>query len=329
MKHIDQLNSKQFIDGVFAGDTAIIARAITLLESSIVAHRKKGAEILEKCLSESGKSIRIGITGAPGVGKSTFIEALGNFILKKNKKLAVLAVDPSSKKSKGSILGDKTRMQELSKNAAVFIRPTPSGDKMGGVANATRETIILLEAAGYEIILVETVGVGQNETAVYDITDVFILLLITGAGDELQGIKRGIMEMADIIAVNKSDGDNISKAKNTKSDIDRAIHLFQPKDSGWQTSVDIISSITGNGIDEIWNKIIEHHILIQTNGWMIKNRNEQFKLWFYDNLNNALLNTFNKNENYRKMIREYEIKIMNREILPSVAVMELISMLLK
>ncbi|MFI5171140.1 MAG: methylmalonyl Co-A mutase-associated GTPase MeaB [Chitinophagales bacterium] len=329
MKDLGQLSADQFIEGIRAGDTVIIARAITLLESSIESHKIKAADVLKKCLPYAGNSIRIGISGAPGVGKSTFIEAIGNFILEKNKKLAVLAVDPSSKKSKGSVLGDKTRMQELAKKKNVFIRPTASGEKMGGVASATRETIILLEAAGYEIILVETVGVGQNETAVYDITDIFILLLIAGAGDELQGIKRGIMEMADIIAINKSDGENIANAKIAKADAERAIHFFHPKDSGWQTTVDTISSLTGDGVEKIWQRIIEHHSAAEKNGWLQQNRKQQFKLWFYDNLNNALLTHFTKDKNYKKLLSDYENKIAEGKILPTAAVEELLKLMFR
>jgi len=324
LKELELLGASEFVTGILAGDKVIIARAITLLESSAENQRNKALEILDHCLPYSGNSIRIGITGAPGAGKSTFIEALGNQFLPEHKKIAVLAVDPSSKKSKGSILGDKTRMQELSKNDNVFIRPTPAGTTTGGVASATRETIIILEAAGYEIIIVETVGVGQSETAVYDMTDIFLLLLIAGAGDELQGIKRGIMEMADIILINKSDGDNMEKAKIAKGDVDRAIHLYQPKDSGWQTVTETCSAITGHNLETIKQLINSYLNTVAQNGYFKTRRKQQFKQWFHEDLNNKLLHHFHLNPTFRKLLAEQEIKIEKGEILPPKAVQGLL-----
>ena len=323
LKELDLLSAPEFVSGILAADKVIIARAITLLESSSENQRNKALEILELCLPHSGNSIRIGITGSPGVGKSTFIEALGNQFLQENKKLAVLAIDPSSKKSKGSILGDKTRMQELSKSKNVFIRPTAAGSTTGGVASATRECMIILEAAGYEIIIVETVGVGQSETAVYDITDIFILLLLAGAGDELQGIKRGIMEMADIILINKSDGDNMEKAKIARADVERAIHLYQPKDSGWQTTTEICSAVSGLNLETIKNLIHSYINTVTQNGYFKTRRKDQFKQWFNEDLNNKLLQHFHQNPKYLQLLREQEIKIENGEILPPMAVQSL------
>lgn len=328
LKELDQLSAPEFVSGILAADKVIIARAITLLESSSENQRNKALEILELCLPYSGNSIRIGITGAPGAGKSTFIEALGNQFLQEEKKIAVLAIDPSSKKSKGSILGDKTRMQELSKHKNVFIRPTAAGSTTGGVASATRECMIILEAAGYEIIIVETVGVGQSETAVYDITDIFILLLLAGAGDELQGIKRGIMEMADIILINKSDGDNLEKAKIARADVERAIHLYQPKDSGWQTTAEICSSITGLNLETIKNLIHSYIKNVTQNGYFKTRRKQQFKQWFKDDLNNKLLLHFHQNPSFLSLLAEQEIKIENGEILPPKAVQILLQQFL-
>ena len=328
LKELDLLSASEFVTGILAGDKVIIARAITLLESSATNQRNKALEILELCLPHSGNSIRIGITGAPGAGKSTFIEALGNQFLQDEKKIAVLAVDPSSKKSKGSILGDKTRMQELSKNNNVFIRPTPAGTTTGGVAQATRECIIILEAAGYEVIIVETVGVGQSETAVYDMTDIFLLLLIAGSGDELQGIKRGIMEMADIILINKSDGDNIEKTKIAKADVDRAIHLYQPKDSGWQTVTETCSAISGHNLEIIKQLINSYIKTVTQNGYFKTRRKEQFKQWFNDDLNNKLLHHFHQNHSFRLLLTEQEIKIEKGEILPPKAVQVLLQQFL-
>lgn len=327
MSELEQLSNQQFVDGILAGDRVIIARAITLLESTVSAQRNKAISILELCLPHSGNSVRIGISGAPGVGKSTFIESFGKQILQENKKIAVLAVDPSSKKSKGSILGDKTRMQELSRNEHVFIRPSAAGETAGGVASATRETIIILEAAGYEIILVETVGVGQSETAVYDMTDLFILLLIAGAGDELQGIKRGIMEMGDIILINKSDGDNIDKTDFAKNEVARALHFYQAKESGWPTAVITCSASTGFNMDTTYTLVQDYISTIKASGYFEKRRKEQFSQWFKESLQHELLNHFKQNDHYRRLLNEQESKILSGEILPPNAVQNILQAL--
>jgi len=248
-----EYNSNEFLEGILSGDIALLSQAVTLVESSLPEHQIIAQEVIEKCLPYSGKSIRLGITGVPGAGKSTFIEALGMHLVRSGRKLAVLAIDPSSERSKGSILGDKTRMEELSVAKNAFIRPSPSAGSLGGVARKTRESIILCEAAGFDTIFVETVGVGQSETSVHSMVDFFLLLQLAGAGDELQGIKRGIMEMADGIAINKCDGSNVDKAKVAKSQYQNALHLFPPHDSGWSPEAITCSSIELNAIDEVWD----------------------------------------------------------------------------
>ena len=250
-----KLSVEDLTQGVLNGDKAILARAITVVESTKNEDLKKAYSLIENCLSKKSKSIRIGITGVPGVGKSTFIEIFGKTLTNLGRKVAVLAVDPTSTISRGSILGDKTRMQELVKDPNAFIRPSPSGDSLGGVARKTRESVILCEAAGFDIVLIETVGVGQSETAVHSMVDFFLLLKLAGAGDELQGIKRGIMEMADAIVINKAEGDNLKKAQRAKSEFERALQLYPPKENGWIPKVSTCSSIENSGIVEIWETI--------------------------------------------------------------------------
>ena len=329
MVNLNTQSPQYFFDGIRSGDRVLIARAITLLESTAQAQRDLGLEILQLCLPFSGNAIRIGITGAPGVGKSTMIEALGLHIAAQGHKLAVLAVDPSSKKTKGSILGDKTRMQELAKHPEVFIRPTASGEHLGGVAAATRETILLLEAANYDTVLVETVGVGQSETAVHGITDVFILLLIAGAGDELQGIKRGIMEMADIIVMNKADGDNIQRSQMAMGEVSRALHLFQEKESKWATTVSLGSALNGSGVAELWNAILAYQQHTRQNGFFDINRGRQNTAWFHEYLHQSLLNHFLKNENYKQLLEQYTKQVELAKTLPPVAVQELLKQIIR
>jgi LAO/AO transport system kinase len=250
-----EFSSQELIDGVLSGTISDLSRAITLVESTNTNHLAKANEVINACVPYANKSVRIGITGVPGVGKSTFIEAFGKHLTSLGKKVAVLAVDPSSTISHGSILGDKTRMEELVKDPKAYIRPSASGETLGGVARKTRETITLCEAAGFDTILIETVGVGQSETAVHSMVDFFLLLNISGAGDELQGIKRGIMEMADAIVINKADGDNIKKANLAKAEFNRALHLFPAKKSGWTPTTTTCSSITHEGIPGVWETI--------------------------------------------------------------------------
>lgn len=270
----------------------MLSRAITLVESSRTDHKELAETIIDACLPHSGKSVRIGITGIPGVGKSTFIESFGMYAISQGKKLAVLTIDPSSQISGGSILGDKTRMFELSRNESAFIRPSPSGDSLGGVARKTRETIYLCEAAGFDTIFVETVGVGQSETAVHSMVDLFLLLLIAGAGDELQGIKRGIMEMADLFAVTKADGDNKTRAELTRVETQSAIHFFPAHENGWIPKVLSCSSLTGEGIPEIWNQILEYEKTLKPNGHFEIRRTNQAKYWLEETVAENLMSDF-------------------------------------
>jgi LAO/AO transport system kinase len=281
--------------------------------------------IIEKCLPHSGKSMRIGITGVPGAGKSTFIEAFGKKITSWGHKLAVLAIDPSSERSKGSILGDKTRMIELSCDPNAFIRPSPSAGSLGGVARKTRETVILCEAAGFDTIFIETVGVGQSETAVHSMVDFFLLLMISGAGDELQGIKRGIMEMANMIVINKADGNNVEKAMLAKAQYQSAMHLFPPAVSGWAPKVLTTSSKEKIGMEEIWASINEYISLTKNNGFFQLNRQEQTKFWMYETINEALQNNFYSNPQIRNLLKDYEDKVVTDRISSFIAAKELLN----
>jgi LAO/AO transport system kinase len=322
---LDQLTTDVLFNGVRANDKVILSRAITLLESRKPAHREKAGQLLDLCVPFAGGSLRVGVTGVPGAGKSTFIEKMGAVAVEKGKRLAVLAVDPSSRKTGGSILGDKTRMEQLSQMDDVYIRPSPTGTTLGGVTASTRESITVLEAAGYDFIMVETVGVGQSEVAVHEMTDIFLLLLIACAGDELQGIKRGIMEMADIILVNKSDGDNVDRAKAAKLDIKRALHLYSASDSGWTTPVEAISSLTGFGLDVLWDKLIEYEQLTRTNGFFEKNRKQQALAWFDRSLGEELLQYMKARPAWQASIYQYRARVETGEMLPSVAIRQVLN----
>lgn len=304
----------EFIEGILNGNMTLLSKAITLIESSLPEHQKIAQQIIEKCLPHAGKSIRLGITGVPGAGKSTFIEALGKHLTTNNHKLAVLAIDPSSERSKGSILGDKTRMEDLSNDPNAFIRPSPSAGSLGGVARKTRETIVLCEAAGFDTIIIETVGVGQSETAVHSMVDFFLLVQIAGAGDELQGIKRGIMEMADGIVINKADGSNLDKAKLAAAEFRNALHLFPPADSGWTPQVLTCSSLYKEGIDEVWNMIINFNSFTLKNGFYESNRRNQAKYWMYETINNQLMDGFYGNDLIKELITGFEEDILNDKV---------------
>ena len=294
----------------------ILSQAITLIESSKSEHQAIGQQIINQCLPLSGNSIRIGITGVPGVGKSTFIEAFGTFLTSIGKKVAVLAIDPTSQQSRGSILGDKTRMDKLAVNPDAYIRPSASGKTLGGVGQKTHETIILCEATGFDVILVETVGVGQSETEVYSMTDFFLLLMIAGAGDELQGIKRGIMEMADTILINKAEGDNINKAKQAKREYANALHLFPAKESDWIPKVELCSAIAETGIEQAWG-IIESYVLkTKTSGYFEENRKRQTKDWFYKFLNHQILTSFYEGKGINQQLKTLEAQVLEGEISP-------------
>ena len=314
-----QPSPQELINGILSGNIAALSRAITLVESTNEAHLAKANEVINACLPHANKSVRIGITGVPGVGKSTFIEAFGKYLTGLGKKVAVLAVDPSSTISHGSILGDKTRMEELVKDPNAYIRPSASGETLGGVARKTRETITLCEAAGFDTILIETVGVGQSETAVHSMVDFFLLLKISGAGDELQGIKRGIMEMADAIVINKADGDNIKKAKLAKVEFNRALHLFPAKKSGWTPITATCSAITHEGIPEVWDTILKFKELTETNNYFFEKRKEQNQYWMLETINEQLKTNFYNHPEIQKLLDTTKKAVQNDEISPFAA----------
>lgn len=304
----------QYIDGIRAGNRVLLGQAITLIESTLPIHQEKAQAIIKGCLPYSGKSIRIGITGTPGVGKSTFIESLGLHILAQQHQLAVLAVDPSSQVTKGSILGDKTRMVKLSTHQNAFIRPSPAGDSLGGVARKTREIIILCEAAGYDVIFVETVGVGQSEVAVHSMVDFFLLLLLPGGGDELQGIKRGVVEMADCIAINKADGDNVQAAKRSRAAYKNALHLYPPKDSEWIPQAVMCSALQHEGIDKIWELILKFKQQTTKNQYFIHHRQQQAKAWLNESIRQLLQDYFYKNENIKTTLPDIEAAVLSGKL---------------
>jgi len=308
------LSVDQYVEGILKGDITILSQAVTLVESSRQQHQEIAQEVIVRCLPYSGNSVRIGITGVPGVGKSTFIEAMGKYITAQGKKLAVLAIDPSSERTKGSILGDKTRMEDLSTDKNAYIRPSPSAGSLGGVARKTRETIILCEAAGFNHIFIETVGVGQSETAVHSMVDFFLLLMLAGAGDELQGIKRGIMEMADAITINKADGNNLEKANMARVQYMNALHLFPAPASGWKPKVLTCSAFHKTGIQEIWQNINEYLSHVKNNQYFQLRRNEQSKYWMYETINEKLRNDFYQNEQIIKLLDIAEKKVLKEEV---------------
>lgn len=301
-------------EGIRSGDISALGRAITLVESSLPEHQPEAQKLISACLPFSGKAFRLGITGVPGAGKSTFIEALGKHIIDQGGKLAVLAIDPSSERSKGSILGDKTRMEDLAGKAEAFIRPSPSGGTLGGVARKTRESIILCEAAGFDCVFVETVGVGQSETAVHSMVDFFLLLMIAGAGDELQGIKRGIMEMADGLVINKSDGSNIDKAKRAQAELVNALHLFPPSSSGWAPKVSTCSSLYQTGIAEIWDLIQEYKSFTRDNGFLSRRRKDQSSYWMYEAIREGIYEQVFSDPDLQKELKSLEALMASGQI---------------
>lgn len=316
----------EYMAGIEKGDTTILSQAITLVESHKPEHRAIAQQIIQRCqsLSNIKSTMRIGITGVPGAGKSTFIEAFGSYLTSKGHKLAVLAIDPSSEKSKGSILGDKTRMETLCNDPNAFIRPSPSAGSLGGVARKTRETILLCEAAGYDVVFIETVGVGQSETAVHSMSDFFLLLMLSGAGDDLQGIKRGIMEMSDLIAITKADGTNIDKANMAKALYANALHLFPPTESTWVPTALTSSAVTKEGLPEILAKIEEYFNLVKENGYYHKKRREQARYWMYESINESLKNMFYENETIEKLLPDYEEAVLKGDLESFSAASELI-----
>ncbi len=311
-----RLTAREYIDGMLKGDRVILSRGITIVESNLESDKKLAKEIIQGILPHSGNSIRIGITGVPGVGKSTFIEAFGMYLISKGHRVGILSIDPSSQRSKGSILGDKTRMEELANMEKAFIRPSATGDTLGGVANKTGESMLLCEAAGYDIILIETVGVGQSETAVHGMTDFFLLLMLSGAGDELQGIKKGIMEMADMVVINKADGDNIKKSEMARRQYQNALHIFPLADSGWSPVVSTASAVKNIGIDTVWEEITKYKKLVDENGYFIKNRNHQQIKWMYNNINEELKQLFYGSKNIAGHLSILEKDIVSAKISP-------------
>ncbi|MBD0823051.1 methylmalonyl Co-A mutase-associated GTPase MeaB [Aestuariibaculum marinum] len=299
------------LSGILNRDITILSKSITLIESSLPEHAQKSNELLKKCLPHANKSVRIGITGVPGVGKSTFIEVFGSFLTSIGKRVAVLAVDPSSSITKGSILGDKTRMETLVKNKNAFIRPSAASDTLGGVARKTRESIILCEAAGFDVILIETVGVGQSETTVHSMVDFFLLLQLTGAGDELQGMKRGILEMSDAVVINKADGANLNLAKSTASDFKKTLHLYNEKPSGWIPKVSTCSAIENKGIEDVWSIIQEYLQVTSKNDFFSIKRNEQNTFWLTETIKNSLTSSFFNNKTVKNEL-EQQLKLIEK-----------------
>lgn len=305
--------TEKIIEGILSGNQTFLSRGITLIESTAPKHQDLAKKLIDACLPHANKSFRIGITGVPGVGKSTFIENFGKLLLEEGKKVAVLAVDPSSTISKGSILGDKTRMEELVKEHNAFIRPSASGDSLGGVARKTREAIILCEAAGFDTIIIETVGVGQSETAVHGMTDFFLLLKLAGAGDELQGMKRGIMEMADAIVIHKADGDNIQAAKRAQTEFNRALHLYPEKDSGWNPKTITCSSITQVGMDAVRELLVSYENLTKKNGYFDQKRKEQNRYWLVQTIENHLKQRFYQNPKIKEAF-DNQLELLNNNL---------------
>jgi LAO/AO transport system kinase len=317
-----------YINGIHAGDRLILSRAITLVESQRADDQALAQQILERVLPNPEKSItnsvRIGITGVPGVGKSTYIEAFGTYLTRLGHRLAVLAVDPTSQRSGGSLLGDKTRMETLSMNPQAYIRPTPAGDSLGGVGHRTRETMLLCEAAGFTIILVETVGVGQSETVVHGMVDFFLLLMLAGAGDELQGMKRGIMELADALVITKADGTNVAPANRARVEYQNALHLFPPTGTGWFPPVLTGSALTGDGVDTIWQTIQEHQQLTTQNGCRAQRRQEQQLTWFRSLVRQQLESRFYNQPGMHERLSALEAQVRTGILLPGSAAQQLI-----
>jgi len=326
LSRVKQKSVDEFVAGILKGNITFLSKAITLVESTNAKHQQKANEILDRCLPYANNSVRIGITGVPGVGKSTFIETFGKHLTAQRKKIAVLAVDPSSSVNKGSILGDKTRMEELVTDENAFIRPSPSGTSLGGVAQKTRESIILCEAAGFDTIIVETVGVGQSETVVHSMVDFFLLLKLAGAGDELQGIKRGIIEMADAIVINKADGENKQNAKIAKVEFNRALHLYPLKESTWQPKVLTASALHNSGIRKIDTMISDYISLTKENSYFDKKRNEQNKFWLLSTIEQQLKTNFYQNLKVKEALQEEINNLENGKTTPFNAAKRLLSL---
>ena len=307
----NRLAAEEYLAGILAGDRVILAMAITLVESQLEEDRNIAEAIIEQISNRGEKSIRIGVTGVPGVGKSTFIESFGEYVIAQNKKLAVLAIDPSSNKTGGSILGDKTRMENLAKSPNAFIRPSASRLALGGVAHKTREAVLLCEAAGFDVIIIETVGVGQSEVAVRELVDFSLLLMLAGAGDELQGIKKGIMEMADAIAITKSDGDNVLMSEQAKKSYQNALHLFPVAENGWLPKVTTCSALKNEGMDEIWKMILQFADDMRANGFWEENRNVQQLAWMHSAIEQSLKADFYNDEHVKSVLKTIESQVQD------------------
>ena len=317
-------NSRYYIDGVLARDRRILAKTITLLESSRSDHQDVAREVLDELMPHTGKAIRLGITGVPGAGKSTFIESLGRHVTEKGHTLAVLAIDPSSRRSGGSVLADKTRMEQLSMNPAAYIRPSPAGTTLGGVARKTRESMLVCEAAGFDVVIVETVGVGQSETAVAGMVDFFLVLMIAGAGDEIQGIKKGLMELADAVAINKADGDNIQAAERAKRDYLSALHLLRPASQAWSTPVLTCSAHTLQGIDEVWQTVLDHRDRLTQAGELQEKRRSQSLDWMWSMIEEGLREQFHAHAGVKALLPSVLSRVAHGTLAPGAAARELL-----
>ncbi len=327
MVQTDQIDPDEYIRGILDGNRRMIAKTMTLIESSLKAHQKQAFMVMEKLLPRTGKSIRLGITGVPGVGKSTFVENLGIYLADKGHKVAVLAVDPTSRRSGGSILGDKTRMEKLSAHKNAFIRPSPAGETLGGVATKTREAMLVCEAAGFDVILVETVGVGQSETTVASMVDFFLVLMIAGAGDELQGIKKGILELADGIAINKADGDNLKAVERAKADLELAMHMISSPTQTWSTPVLTCSSVIDGGTQPVWKSVLDHHKKFKDTGEFDQRRKTQSIDWMWTLVENGLKQRFKENALINKEIPIVSLKVEQEKMSPTAAAEALLSYL--
>lgn len=318
-----------YISGILAGDRYLLSRAITLTESHLPQDQQLAQQVMAQVMPHTGNSVRIGITGVPGVGKSSFIETFGLYLIGKGLKVAVLAIDPTSQRTKGSIMGDKTRMERLSQNQQAYIRPSASGSTLGGVARKTREALLLCEGAGYDVVLVETVGVGQSEITVRGMVDFFLLLMLAGAGDELQGIKKGIMEMADALVITKADGDNMRASQQAQAQYKSALHLFREEASGWHCPVMACSALSGQGIPEVWGQIQQFVQFTQQNGWFDRNRSAQNLEWMYDSIREDLLADFYRNPIVGEMIKSVEQEVSQGTLPAYLAARKLIELFKK